>query len=68
VYGQEPKLEGNTFQMLHIGRLLDLLAIVTLDWKGLPGTNTLAYFAHLYIKNGLNKLEYVSLAGLSSLV
>ncbi len=30
--------------MLYLGRLLALLANIELGWKGLPGTNTLAYY------------------------
>jgi len=29
------------------GRLMALPANIILDWKGLPGTNTLAYYKHL---------------------
>ncbi len=40
--------------MLHLGRVmvsLALLASVRLGWKGLPGTNTLAYYEHYWIKS-----------------
>ncbi len=30
--------------MLYLGRLLALLANIELGWKGLSGTNTLAYY------------------------
>jgi hypothetical protein len=33
----------------HKGRLLSLPANITLDWKGRPGTNTVAYYEHSYI-------------------
>ncbi len=40
-------IKGSTFQVLHLR--LSSLALPTYiepDWKGLPGTNTLAYYEH----------------------
>jgi hypothetical protein len=34
--------------VLHLGRLLALLANIRLGWKDLPGTNTLAYYGNPY--------------------
>ena len=31
---------------LHLGRRLSLPTTITLGWKGLPGTNTIAYFKY----------------------
>jgi hypothetical protein len=41
----------STFQVLHSkGRLLVTLANITVECKGLPGINTLAYFAYYKLR------------------
>jgi hypothetical protein len=40
---------------LLLGRLLASPANIILDWKGLPGTNSLAYYKHQQIKGGNTK-------------
>jgi hypothetical protein len=33
------------------GRLLALLTNIRIDWKGVPGTNTLAYYKNSLVKS-----------------
>jgi hypothetical protein len=40
VAGRELSLEGSTFQVLHLGENLSILANLRLSWKVLTGTNT----------------------------
>jgi hypothetical protein len=42
-FDREPTLEWSTLKVIHFGRLLALPSNIRLGWKGLPGTNTVAY-------------------------
>jgi hypothetical protein len=46
----EPSIERSTSKVLHLGKLLALPTNVRLEWKGLPGTNTIALLQTLVNK------------------
>jgi hypothetical protein len=48
--------------VLHLGLALELLTNYRLGWKGLPETNTLAYFAFSALPAGKNRLGCLCLS------